>query len=283
MVAGRMIVRKRVWPWVFRLLWQRYALEIISLATTGRSTYMSRDPKITFSTELLRRLHHIHRQLTELRTQQDRGPRQIKAGEAIVAKAQADLDAARESLKQARVSCDERQLQLKWREDRIEDLRKKLNTASSNREYDTLKEQIAADEQANAVLSDEILDGLERLDVLEQEVTEAESEWKKSESEQKERIVEIEKRMVSVCEDLEHFHQEREKAEAEIPSEALADYTRLTTAKGEDALAPVENEGCGGCYQTLTTQTMDRLRLSQLVRCPNCNAFLYLSEDTRVS
>ena len=244
---------------------------------------MARDPKIEFSTELFRRLHHIHQQLTELENQLDRGPRPIKAGEAIVAKAQADVQAAKATLKQARVASDERQLQLKWREDRIEDSVQELNAAASNREYDTLKEQIAADEQANAVLSDEILEGLEQLDVLEQRVNDAEAESKKTELEQKERIAEIEKRMVSVRQDLEHFEQEREKAEAEIPAEAKADYVRLTTARGEDALAPVDNEFCGGCYQTLTTQTMDRLRLSQLVRCPNCNAFLYLSEDTRVS
>jgi predicted nucleic acid-binding Zn-ribbon protein len=244
---------------------------------------MSRDAKIQISTELLRRLHHIHRQLTDLQNQLDRGPRQIKAGKAIVAKAHAEVEAARESLQQARIASDDRQLQLKTREDRIEDLKAKLNTAASNREYDLLSEQIAADKQANAVLSDEILEGLEQLDVLQQQVQQAEEDLNRTQSEQKAKADEIEKRMISVRKDLDHFNAEREKAEAEIPSQMKADYLRVTSAKGEDALAPVENESCGGCYQTLTTQTMDQLRLSRLVRCPSCNAFLYLAEDTRVT
>ena len=132
------------------------------------------------------------------------------------------------------------------------------------------------------MLSDEILEGLEQLDVLEQQVSDAEQELKETETEQADRIAEIKKRMKTVAEELAHFSQELEQAEAKIPAEAKADYTRVTAAKGEEALAPVENESCGGCYQTLTTNTMDRLRLSQLVRCPNCNAFLYLGEDTRV-
>ena len=81
------------------------------------------------------------------------------------------------------------------REDRIEDLKAKLNTAASNREYDTLKEQIAADQQANAVLSDEILEGLEQLDVLEQQVSASDEECKKTEAEQKAKADEIEKRI----------------------------------------------------------------------------------------
>ncbi len=244
---------------------------------------MARDPKIEFRTVLLRRLHHIHQQLTELNNQLARGPRQIAAGQAVVAKAKADVEAARETLKQARLASDERQLQLKTREDRIEGLKAKLNAAASNREFDTFKEQIAADEQANAVLSDEILEGLEQLDVLEQQVKESEDEALKVEAEQKTRIAEVEQRMISVQEDLDHIKQEREKAEADIPSAAKADYDRLTGARGEEALAPIDGDSCGGCYQTLTTQVMERLRLSQLVRCPNCNAFLYLPEDTRVT
>ncbi len=53
---------------------------------------------------------------------------------------------------------------------RIVDLEGKLNTAASNREFSLLKEQIAADEQANSVLSDEILEALEQLDLMQDQV-----------------------------------------------------------------------------------------------------------------
>ncbi|MCG8648909.1 MAG: phospholipase, partial [Pirellulales bacterium] len=121
---------------------------------------MSTSSKIEISTELLRTLHRIHRQLADLKGQLERGPRQIKAGDAMVAKAQGDVDEIHDSFKQARMASDEKQLQLRSRELRIEELEAKLNTANSNREFATLKEQIAADKQANSVLSDEILESL---------------------------------------------------------------------------------------------------------------------------
>src|SRR5690606_36109855 len=127
------------------------------------------EPVIEISAELLQRLHRIHRQRSDLQSQIDRGPRQIAAGEAMVQKARQELATTVEATKRAKLLADQKQLQLKEREDRLHTLRGRLNAAASNREYDLFREQIAADEQANSVLSDEILDALERIDVLELE------------------------------------------------------------------------------------------------------------------
>ena len=122
--------------------------------------------EIEFSTQLLRTLHRIHRQRADLQSQIDRCPRQIKAGEAMVAKAEANLLEVKEKNKKATLVYDEKQLQLKTREMRIDELAAKLNTAGTNREFSALKEQIAADKQANSVQSDEIFEALEELDQI---------------------------------------------------------------------------------------------------------------------
>ena len=237
---------------------------------------------IEINAEVLRTLHRLHQQTADLANQLERGPRQIKAGEAIVAKHIQSVDDAKEGLKQAKLASDKKQLQLKTREDRIEDLKAKLNTAASNREFDTLKEQIAADEQANSVLSDEILESLERLDELEAELTGLEEELDQQKRDHDKRVQEVNERLEVVRADSEHVAQELAKAEEEIPSQIRAEYRRLTESKGEEALAPLDDDSCGGCYQVLTTQLIDQLRLSQVVHCPNCNAMLYMAESTRV-
>ena len=244
---------------------------------------MAIDAKIEIDTALLRTLHRIHRQRNDLKNQLERGPRQVKAGQAMVDKAQAGLDAATETLKKAKVASDEKQLQLSSREARIEELKAKLNTAGSNREFSTLKEQIAADQQANSVLSDEILEGLEQLDQLAVELKDAEVEHKKQLSEQQQRIAHVDAKQTDLQSELERVEAELVETEKQIPGAVKADYKRLTDSKGEEALAPIDDESCGGCYQTLTTQFVDMLRLSKLVRCPNCNAFLYLAEDRKVT
>lgn len=242
---------------------------------------MSSGSKIEISTALLRTLHRIHRQRTDLTSQIERGPRQIKAGQGLIAKALGDLEAIRENVKKSKMASDEKQLQLRSREARVTDLEAKLNTAASNREFSTLKEQIAADKQANMVLSDEILESLEHLEELEAQTSTAEAEFSNQKSEQEIRIQEVEAKLATLREDLARVESELETAESQIPAAAKKDYLRLTEAKGEEALAPVEENSCGGCYQTLTTQHIEQLRMSILIRCPNCNAFLYFPEDRR--
>jgi len=239
-------------------------------------------PKLEISNGLLRTLHRIHRQVTDLQNRIDRGPRQIQAGEALVGKAEMEFEQAKAALKKMRVASDERQLQLKTREAKINDLQAKLNAAASNREYSMLKEQIAADEQANLVLSDEIFEQLEQLDLLQAEVEKAEAELAKQKADQQKRIEEVTAKAKDLQVDLKAALQQLQETETKIPSQIRPEYNRLIASRGEDALAPTEEGSCGGCYQTLNTQIINQLQLSLLVKCPNCNCVLYLPEDTRL-
>ncbi|MDF1842804.1 MAG: phospholipase [Rubripirellula sp.] len=243
---------------------------------------MTIDSKTEIKPELLRRLHRIHRQRTDLKGRIDRGPKQIKAGESLVTQAEAATKEIRSRLTKTTMISDEKQLQLKSRETRIDELGAKLNTAASNREFTTLKEQIAADKQANSVLSDEILEVMEQMDAIEIELEAADAELEKQQQEQEQRIKDVKVVLAELAEESKRVEAELSSVEKEIPSNVFPDYKRLTDSKGENALAPVEGESCGGCYQTLTTNYIDRLRMSRLIRCPNCNAFLYTPEDLRV-
>ena len=68
-------------------------------------------------------------------------------------------------------------------EEKVKKLQTQLNTAASNREYQSLKEQIAAAEMANSVMADEVLEGLEKLDAFVGTIAEAEAEVAKVQAE----------------------------------------------------------------------------------------------------
>ncbi len=234
------------------------------------------------SADLLRTLHRLHRQINDLKGQLERGPRQQKAGEAAVVACEKALADAKETLKQARLASDEKQLQLKTREQRVADTQGKLNTASSNREYDALKEQIAADKQANEVLSDEIFESLEHLDDLEAAVAKRVKELEQRRQDQIALVEQIALRKAVLTPDLERVQNELAETEAGLPPEMKQEYDRIIAARGEDGLAPVDGESCGGCYQTLSPQVMNELYLSNYVVCAACGAWLYLPEDRQI-
>ena len=126
-------------------------------------------------TSLLRTLHRIHRQLTDVRERLDRGPATGPRGRNARRALREPTGAVKAEAKAARMAADQKQLQLKTSEDKVKDLRRKLNAATSNREYQLLLEQIAADEMANSVLADEILELLEKNDEFQKKVADAEA------------------------------------------------------------------------------------------------------------
>ena len=230
---------------------------------------------IEISAELLQRLHRIYRQRTDIQGQIDRCPRQIHAGEAMLAAAKRSLDESVAAIKRAKLAADQKQLQLKEREAHVENLRGKLNTAASNREFDTLREQIAADVQATSVLSDEILEALEQIDTLDSDRTAKQQQLVEREAEHVKLVATVNERLVALREEMARVEAERDEAEKLIPAAARAEYTRLVAARGEEALAPIDDQTCGGCYQMLTPQLLDRLAHHVSVVCPSCGRLLY--------
>ena len=227
----------------------------------------------------LRELHRIHRQLSDIRSRLERGPHQIRLGESSVQRLEQALSDAKEAVKKTRMSADQKELQLREREDRIADIKTKLNSCSSNREYQTFLEQIAADEQANSVLSDEILELLDKITENQNAVTAAEADLGKGQDELATIRKRVDEERATLESELARLNGELEAAEAKLPGDLKQDYNRIVKARGEDGLAPLEGECCGGCFQTVTAQTLNELMLSKPVFCKSCGCLLYLPED----
>ena len=91
-----------------------------------------------------------------------------------------EVEKAKQNVVTTKMAADDKQLHLGTREAKIESLKQKLNACDSNKEYQLLTDAIAADQQANSVLSDEILEMLERIDQLENELAEENKELEKA-------------------------------------------------------------------------------------------------------
>jgi uncharacterized protein len=234
---------------------------------------------MTFTAASLRELHRIHRQLSDLRERLERGPKQIKARQANAAAAEEKLAKTHADSKAARIAIDQKQLLLRSVEAKIFDLKNKLNTCHTNREYQALRDQILADEMANSVLSDEILEAMERGDTFRHSIAEAEQQVAKG----KEDLAKVQQSVRSQEEtlrgDVARLEKELREAETALPDDFREAYQRVVKAHGEDAMAQVEGESCGGCHKQLTPNIMSQLTMATVVFCKTCGRLLYLPED----
>jgi uncharacterized protein len=224
----------------------------------------------------LRELHRIHQQLGDLRDRLERGPKQVRLREASVTQLEAKLAEAKEKAKQMQVAADRKNLELRSGEQKVFDLRAKLNAASSNKEYQALLEQIAAAEMAGSVLSDEILEAFEKIDQGSVFVKEAEQQLAAGKQELEKGRAAVQSNAASIAADITRLEAELATAEASLPADLKADYQRVVRSKGADSLAVADDGTCTGCGQSITLNMQNELRLSKLVFCKSCGRILYL-------
>lgn len=227
----------------------------------------------------LRELHRIHQQLAELRDRLERGPKQVRTREGNVAQLETKLVEARQRVQQTQMAVDRKQLDLKAGEQKVIDLRVKLNACSSNREYQALMEQIAAAEMAGSVLSDEILEGLEKIDQLGGQAKEADRNLASGRLELEKARRVVTESATTIRTDLTRLESELAQAEKALPAELKADYERVVRSKGADSLAVAEDGVCSGCGQQITLNMQNELKLSKLIFCKACGRLLYLASE----
>ena len=229
--------------------------------------------------DVLRTLHRIHRQINDLRQRLDRGPKRIAAAEAGVVQRRAQLDHARSELEQARKKADAKQLDINAAEEKIKELRVKLNAAQSNEEYRILRESIAAKEMATSVLADEALEAMMAIDECRPKIEQAERHLAAAEQKVREVREQFAQEEPSIRADLRRAEEQLKEAEASLPAEVRELYQRVVRQRGEDALAAIEGEYCGGCQQHIPLNLCNKVMMCEPVFCRVCGRMLYLPED----
>ena len=227
----------------------------------------------------LKRLHELHIRLQDINKQLEHGPRQVKARQQILAKKQAEVDALKAELKQTRMLADQKNLQLKTNESKIEQLRGKLNQATSNREFDIIKSQIDADTMANSVLEDEILEVLEKVDQHQQKIKQIDDDAAQTPADVRRVAQEVET-MAPKLRGAGHRAADGTRGSREDPaldcdgdlSPARAGTRRRGAGDGRDISA------CTACFEILTANYLVELNTGKFLFCRSCGRLLYRPE-----
>jgi len=229
--------------------------------------------------ETLRTLHRIHRQLTDLRERLERGPRLARAHEANLKKLEEQLTKVRSEAKVFRVATDQKQLELQSHEAAVHKRKQQMLASTNNKEYQALREEIAAAEMANSVLADEILEALERLDDYAKKVARAEAALAKAHEEGDKACRDAQEQGPGIRAEIQRLEAQLKQCEAALADDFRDLYRRVVRQKGEDALAAINGEFCGGCNQHVPLHVINALMLSKPAFCKACGRLLYLPED----
>jgi predicted nucleic acid-binding Zn-ribbon protein len=233
---------------------------------------------MTATVDILRDLHRIHTQLTDLYARLERCPKQLDVAQTRLVHAESDHKQQKADIQQLTLASKEQELLLGEREARVETLKGKLKECSSNKEYQTLNNEIASINETVSSISDDILqqyDHLETeqttLDAMQNDVEDSRTSLTETESfiTQEESTLETEISRIGV---------QLKDAEGILPPEYRSEYSRMTEARGAEGLAEVTENCCGTCFQQISLQMESELRVGKMVQCKACAAILYSAQ-----
>src|SRR5262245_49470373 len=106
---------------------------------------------------IVRDIHRLRRNIKDLTTRIDQGPKQLQAQRNKVARQEEILKKAQDELKHLKVKTHDRELSLKITTDQKAKYERQLNDIMSKKEYDALKHELATTREQFSRLEDEIL------------------------------------------------------------------------------------------------------------------------------
>lgn len=223
----------------------------------------------------LKQIHELNIQLRTVQDQLERGPKRIHAREQLVEKKAQDVETAEKKLTDLKLAAKEKNSELQSKEGKIQDLTGKLNTATTNVEYDTLRRQIEADTVANEVLEMEILECLERVDQHQAAIQDAKKELERNKADLETLRAEVAAEEPGLTAKASELGDQLDVVERALPGEILARYRRLVKNHGADALAVLENKSCSECFTKLSPQDVVNVNTGKFVFCRACGRLLY--------
>ncbi|MDR1959176.1 MAG: hypothetical protein LBQ54_09080 [Planctomycetaceae bacterium] len=231
--------------------------------------------------ELMCRIHGIHRQLTDLKSRLDRGPRMLRAQENAMNQINGRLESVQAEYAVLMKFAKEKERMLNSSEASIARRKVQLQEAKSNKEYQALKLQIGADETANDVLASETLEAIEKAEQFSVNVDTVKEELNQSLKNQEKTKKTIEEESPVIQREIQRCLGLLTEAEKEIPIKFREPYRRLVRGMGgEQALAAVDQQHyCTGCRQLIPVNLVAQVVQGDApITCKSCGRLLYLPE-----
>lgn len=200
------------------------------------------------------------------------------------------MDEIRAALKQhqdevlaLRKEIDRKSLDIKEKDQAIENDRANLIKVTSNREYKAILAQIEKDKADLSVIEDRLLEEMGQVDEVAGKVEEEKVYVKEQEQVLSQKEAEVKGLTDSSNQRIAELEASKSAIVSEIDAELVAIYEKLSERGEGNAVASAEGGVCGGCNMTLTSQTVSELmERGEIIRCMSCGRILYL-EDEKVS
>ena len=202
-------------------------------------------------------------------------PTQVAEREAELAEAKEELEKIRRRFEEARRERRRLEGEIEDKTQALAKYRSHLDSVKTNKEYQSLQNEIAVTKESISKTEDKLLDLLDRMERDQSEVDERgrslqrlEADVTRANREAEERLRDVEVQLIEVAE-------KRGRLIPTLSQPVRGEYGRLCEHYPGGAFAVAADGVCRGCYVNVPAQIVAELRAgSKLYRCESCGRFI---------
>jgi len=225
-------------------------------------------------------LQTLDREIYLLKDEKASKPDEIKALEASFEEKKQNLANIEKACLDLQKQRKDGELELGSKEESIKKLQVQLYQLKTNKEYQTMLQQIADTKADASVIEDKILKLLDEIDK-----TKADSEQEKQRLQEEEKVFtaqkkKIEERIKEIEERLTQLEAQRNQIVPNVNQKILAQYERILRSRDGLAIVDVRDNSCQGCNMFVPPQVINLIKMyERIITCEVCNRMLYIDED----
>lgn len=240
-------------------------------------------------TDKLVRVFMVDKQIRGLRGRLRAAERFLDEQVRQLAETEQKKKAIEAQLRQLTASAANEEGEIKRLDERVTELRERMNSAKTNKEYKALLTEVNTFKDDRSQREDNVLAQMEKVDALKTQLAELEAAHAERAKMRDVAETDRAKRAEEIKDRLEELERERAALVSDVPREAVSIYEELVGQRDDEAMAPIEIQDrrrheftCGSCMMSLPVEAMSALLgHGSLTRCVSCGCILYVETSVR--
>jgi predicted nucleic acid-binding Zn-ribbon protein len=225
------------------------------------------------------RLQTIDTEIYSLRSVKEAKPQEIKTIEALFEEKKQSLAILEKKLLDLQKQRKDKELELATKEESNKKLQTQLYSLKTNKEYQTMLQQIEGAKADASVIEDKILELFEQADKVRSEVEQEKQKLKEEEKIFNEQKIKIEDTMKEIDDRLAQLDAQRKQTIPDIEPKILAQYERILNNRDGLAIVTAKDNSCQGCNMLVPPQVINLIKMyERLITCEVCNRILYIQD-----
>jgi len=225
------------------------------------------------------KLQELDSQIYALKNEKEAKPLEFKTiEEAFEAKKQ-NLSLLEKNSLELQKQRKEKELELAANAEAVKKLQTQLYSLKTNKEFQTMLQQIADTKADGSLIEEKILISFEDSDKIKAQIDQENVKLKSEEKVFLDKKKDIELRIKEIDERLSQLQAQRKQIAPGVEPKMLAEYEKILSSRDGLAIVTVVDNSCGGCHMLVPPQVINLIKMYEhIVTCEVCNRIFYIAE-----